>query len=84
MKRKHRARKPYVWVYLADWERDSWNGISYTGRVTAVPFQRVKFFTHHSQMPFSSRKHRARVERAMRRAFSRYRPPQRRRYLAML
>ena len=32
LKRRHRGkRKPYVWQHAANWDRDSWNGVSYTG-----------------------------------------------------
>jgi hypothetical protein len=37
------VRKPYVYMYAADWDRDSWNGISYTGNETHVPMIRMVF-----------------------------------------
>jgi len=80
----YRRRKPYIWRFLADWERDGWNGVSYDGVVRhseAIPLQRLAF-TARKVKP--GRRLRAWAYLAMRRAFNRYKPPMRRRYLAMM
>ena len=87
-KRKPKRRKPYVWVFLTDWERDSWNGISYDGveRYTKdVPLQRIRFTVpKNTAERFSCRMSPQFVPNQMRKLFSRYKPPMRRRYLAKM
>lgn len=50
-RKNSRGPRRYVWIHTADWDRDSWNGISYTGNEPGMI--RMRF---HAMRPFNRRR----------------------------
>ena len=66
-RRKSRQRK-YVWLHAADWDRDGWNGVSYTG--TEPGMIRMRFECR--RRPIGKRATRAAIARRIIRTLTRY------------